>query len=178
MEDQTMRALRSCLFSFFLLLPTIAFAQKVTTDFDHKANFSQYKTFMWLREPRVRDPLMRRRVMDAVNAQLTAKGLQLVTDGADLGVIANGSTMQEQNLQTFYTGFGGWGWRGWNDGFATTYPETFTVGTLVVDLFDTRTKQVMWRGTATDTVPDKPEKTAEKLNKAVEKMFKDFPPKA
>ena len=94
-----MRALRSCLFAFFLLLPTIAFAQKVTTDFDHKANFSQYKTFMWLREPRVRDPLMRRRVMDAVNAQLTAKGLQLVTDGADLSVIANGSTMQEQNLR-------------------------------------------------------------------------------
>ena len=47
-----------------------------------------------------------------------------------------------------------------------------------MDLFDTGTKQVIWRGTATDTVPDKPEKTAEKLNKAVEKMFKDFPPKA
>lgn len=174
-----MRVLRSCIFlGLFLMLPTIVFAQKVTTDFDHMANFSAYKTFMWLREPRVRDPLMRRRVVDAVNAQLTAKGLQLVTEGADLGVIANGSTMQEQTLETFYTGFGGWGWRGWNDGFATTYPETFTVGTLVVDLFDTRTKQVIWRGTATDTLSDKPEKTAEKLNKAVETIFKKFPPKA
>jgi hypothetical protein len=174
-----MRVLRSCIFlGLFLMLPTIVFAQKVTTDFDHMANFSAYKTFMWLREPRVRDPLMRRRVVDAVNAQLTAKGLQLVTEGADLGVIANGSTMQEQTLETFYSGFGGWGWRGWNDGIATTYPETFTVGTLVVDLFDTRTKQVIWRGTATDTLSDKPEKTAEKLNKAVEKIFKNFPPKA
>ena len=162
---------------FLLLLPTIVSAQKVTTDFDHNANFSQYKTFMWLREPRVKDPLMRPRIVDAVNSQLTAKGLRLVTDGADLGIVANGSTMQEQTLQTLYNGFGGWGWRGWNDGFATTYPETFTVGTLVVDIFDSRTKQVVWRGTASDTLPDKPEKTAEKLNKAIEKMFKDFPPK-
>ena len=70
---------------FLLLLPTIVSAQKVTTDFDHNANFSQYKTFMWLREPRVKDPLMRPRIVDAVNSQLTAKGLRLVTDGADLG---------------------------------------------------------------------------------------------
>jgi hypothetical protein len=65
------------------------------------------------------------------------------TSTADLGVVANGSTMQERILQTFYTGFGGWDWRGWNDGFATTYPETFTVGTLVVDLLDSRTKQAV-----------------------------------
>jgi hypothetical protein len=45
-------------------------------------------------------------------------------------------------------------------------------------LFDTRTKQVIWRGTATGTLPDKPEKTAQKLNKAIEKMFKKFPPMA
>ena len=173
-----MRIFRALIiFGFLLLLPTILSAQKVTTDFDHNANFSQYKTFMWLREPRMSDPLMRQRVIDAVNAQLTAKGLRLVTDGADLGVVANSSTRQEQSLQTFYTGFGGWGWRGWNDGFATTYPETFTVGTLVVDLFDSRTEQVVSRGTSSETIPDKPEKTAEKLNKAIEKMFKDFPPK-
>ena len=61
---------------------------------------------------------------------------------------------------------------------ATTFPESYTVGTLIVDLFDTRTKQVVWRGTATETLPDKPEKTAEKLNKAVEKMFNKFPPRA
>jgi hypothetical protein len=174
-----MRILRTCiLFGFFLLLPTILSAQKVTTDFDHAANFAQYKTFMWIREPRMRDPLMRRRVIDAINGQLTAKGLQLVTEGADVGIIANGATTEEHTLDTFYSGFGGWGWRGWGGGVATTIPESYTVGTLIVDLFDTRTKQVVWRGTATETLPDKPEKTAEKLNKAIEKMFNKFPPRA
>jgi len=174
-----MRFLRTLIFSgLFLLLPTILSAQKVTTDFDHSANFAQYKSFMWIREPRMSDPLMRRRVVDAINGQLTAKGLQLVTEGADLGVIANGATTEEHTLETIYSGFGGWRWRGWGGGMATTFPESYTVGTLIVDLFDTRTKQVVWRGTATETLPDKPEKTAEKLNKAVEKMFNKFPPRA
>src|SRR6266481_9417159 len=109
-----MRILRACIcFAFFLVFPAILSAQKVETDFDHSVNFSQYKTFMWLREPRLRDPLMKRRVIDAVNVQLTAKGLQLVTEGGDLGVTAHGATSEEHTLQTFYSGFGGWGWRGW-----------------------------------------------------------------
>jgi Domain of unknown function (DUF4136) len=174
-----MRIFRACIFfAFILLFPAILSAQKVTTDFDHSVNFSQYKTFMWLREPRMRDPLMKRRVIDAINKQLTAKGWQLVTEGADVGIIANGATTEEHTLETFYTGFGGWGWRGWGSGIATTIPEYYTIGTLIVDLFDTRTKQVIWRGTATGTLPDKPEKTAQKLNKAIEKMFKKFPPMA
>ena len=176
-----MRILRTLIFfGFFLLLPTILSAQKVTTDFDHSANFSQYKTFMWIREPGMSDPLMKRRVVDAINGQLIAKGLQLVTEGGDLGVIANGATKEEHTLETLYNGFGGWGWRGWGGGMgmATTFPESYTVGTLIVDLFDTKTKQVVWRGTATETLPDKPEKTAEKLNKTIEKMFNKFPPRA
>ena len=174
-----MRILRTCiLLGFILLFPAILSAQKVETDFDHSVNFSQYKTFMWIKEPRMSDPLMRRRVVDAINAQLTAKGLQLVTEGGDLGVSANGATKEEHTLETLYSGFGGWGWRGWGGGIATTIPESYTVGTLIVDLFDTRTKQVVWRGTATATLPDKPEKTAEKLNKAIEKMFNKFPPRA
>jgi hypothetical protein len=59
-----------------------------------------------------------------------------------------------------------------------TTPETYTVGTLVVDLFDARTMQLIWRGVGTETLSDKPEKDTQKLNKTVEKMFKDFPPKS
>ena len=60
---------------------------------------------------------------------------------------------------------------------ATTHVNTYTVGTLVVDLFDTATKQVIWRGWATDTLPDSPQKETKKLDKDIEKLFKGFPPK-
>jgi hypothetical protein len=55
--------------------------------------------------------------------------------------------------------------------------NTYTQGTLVIDLFEKNSKKLMWRGTATDTISDDPKKNAEKIQKATEKMFKkNFPP--
>jgi hypothetical protein len=158
------------------LLASVAFAQEVTTDYDHTVDFLKYRTFMWIKEPTPDNPLMKQRIIDAVNAQLRARGLKLVTNDADLGVSANTATTEQQTLQSFYDGFVGWGWdRYW--GPVTTVVDTYQVGTLVVDLFDTRTKQVNWWASATDTISHKSEKNVKRLNRAVEKMFKDFPPK-
>jgi hypothetical protein len=65
-------------------------AQKVSIDYDRQANFSDYKTFTWIKPPHFRaDPLMDQRMMDSVNAALTSKGWQYVPDGpADVEVRA------------------------------------------------------------------------------------------
>lgn len=166
---------------FFLFsVANLAAAAKVVTDFDPKANFSQYKTFMWIKRPHMQDPLMDDRIVNAINAELTAKGWTLVQEGADVGVAAHVATKKGHTLETFYSGFGGgWGWRHWGGGMgmATTHVETYLVGTLVVDLFDSRTKQLVWRGWATDALPDDPKKETKKLDKDIEKLFKNFPPK-
>ena len=166
---------------FFLLsLASLAAAAKVFSDFDPKASFSQYKTFKWIKRPHMEDPLMDDRIVNGINAELTSKGWTLVEDGADIGVAAHVATRKARNLETFYSGFGGgWGWHHWGvgTGIATTHVETYTVGTLVVDLFDSRTKQVIFRAWATDALPDNPKKETKKLDKDIEKMFKDFPPK-
>ena len=66
-----------------LALASRANAQKVTVDFDPYAAFSDYKTFMWVEPVHYpEDPLMEPRIMDAINAALTNKGLQEVPDGA------------------------------------------------------------------------------------------------
>ena len=123
-------------------------AQDVRTDHDRKANFAQYKTFMWIKEPKTTDPLMRQRVIEDVNAALAGRGLQLVTSNADLCIAAHAATKEERSLATFYSGFGG-GWR-WGGGFgsATTTVNTYEIGTLVVDIFDARSKEAIWRGTS------------------------------
>jgi hypothetical protein len=100
-------------------------------------------------------------------------------DDADLGVSANAATREQHTLTGFYDGFpGGWGW-GWRTQWygapVPTYVDTYEVGTLVVDLFDTQTKHVVWWGSASDTVSDKAEKNVKHLNDAVGKMFKHFP---
>jgi uncharacterized protein DUF4136 len=159
-----------------LMVSTFAIAQDIKTDHDHAIDFAKYRTFKWIKEPDPENPLMKQRIMEAINAQLEAKGLTLAADNADLGLAANTATKQEQTLDSFYGGFPGWGWRRYWGG--PVIVDTYEVGTLLVDLFDTQTKQVVWWASASDTVSDKPEKNSKNLDKAVEKMFKDFPPKS
>jgi hypothetical protein len=47
---------------------------------------------------------------------------------------------------------------------------------LVIDLYDAKTKQLIWRGSAQDTLSDKATQNEKKLDKGVAKMFKAFPP--
>jgi hypothetical protein len=46
----------------------------------------------------------------------------------------------------------------------------------VIDVFDSKTKEALWRGTASKTVSENPQTNAETLNRALEKMFRNFPP--
>jgi hypothetical protein len=162
-----------------MTMASVAFAQKVTTDYDKEKNFTQYKTFMWIKEPQTTNPLMKQRLMDEINSTLAAKGLQLVTSNADLAIASHAATKEQHTLNTFYDGFGGgWGWRRFGGGLgsATTTENTYEVGTLVVDIFDAKTKEAIWRGTSTKTISDNPEKNAKSLHGAIAKMFKNFPP--
>jgi hypothetical protein len=163
-------------FALGMIIANATLAQDVKTDYNKSANFAQYKTFMWIKEPKTTDPLMRQRVIDDVNAALAGRGLQLVTSNADLCIAAHAATKEERTLNTFYDGFGG-GWR-WGGGFgsATTTVNNYEVGTLVLDIFDAKTKEALWRGTSSKTLSDNSQKNADNLNKAVVKMFKNFPP--
>lgn len=156
-----------------LMFVAAAFAATIRTDYDHAADFTKYRTYKWLNQPRTRNPLMRDRIIADINVEMNLKGLELDQTGGTLGIAAHAATREERTLDTFYSGMGGWRWGG--IGTATTQVITYEVGTLVVDLFDTATKQVIWRGTATGTVSDNPEKNTKQVQKAVQQMFKQCP---
>ena len=167
------------LMGLVLLLAGKASAQQVKTDYDRSANFVQYKTYSW-EHVKTQDPLDADRIKSAVNTALAAKGWTQVDSGGDVCINAVEITRDQQTLNTFYNGFGGgWGWRrfgGGGFGDATTTTETYKVGTVVVDLFDSKSKQLIWRGTESDTLSNKSDKNIKNLDKGVEKMFKNFPP--
>jgi hypothetical protein len=164
-----------------LVFAGMASAQQVKTDYDRSANFALYKTYSW-EHVETRDPLNVDRIKHAVNTVLAARGWTMVDSGADVAVVAMEITRDQQTLNTFYDGLGGgWGWRrfgGGGFGEATTTTDTYKVGTVVVDLFDTKTKQLIWRGSASDTLSDNSDKNIKNLNESVDKMFKHFPPGA
>ena len=169
----------SALVGITLLFAAASFAQQVKTDYDRSADFGQYQTYSW-EKVQTRDPLMVGRIETAVNADLASKGWKQVQSGGDVSIIAIEITQNQQTLNTFYDGFGGgWGWRGWGGGGfgeATTTTDVYQVGTLVVDLFDGKTKKLIWRGSSSETLSNNSEKNIKNLDKAVQKMFQHFPP--
>ena len=174
-----------------LALAPTAYAQQVSTDFDHNANFESYHTFSFYKV-QTANPLFEQRVRDAISRDLQAKGWQMVPSGGDIAITAVGSIKDQQEYTTFYNdlgpgfgrrGWGGGGWGGWGGGFgsstATTSAQTIPVGTLLVDLYDTRTHNLVFRGRSDDELNTKhSEKNIKSVNKSIDKMFDHFPPKA
>ena len=160
-----------------LLFASTSFAQQVKTDYDRSTDFGLYKTYSW-EKVQTQDALWVDRIKEAVNAALTAKGWTPVESGGNVAIVAIEMTHNQRTLNTFYDGFGG-GWR-WGGGFgnATTTVENYKVGTLVVDLFDAKNKNLIWRGSSSDTLSNKSDKNIKNLDKGVKKMFDHFPPEA
>jgi hypothetical protein len=152
---------------------------QVRTDYDHSATFANYKTYSWLKV-QAGDSLWNDLLQQDVDAQLAYKGWTKSESGADAMVSAFRGTQNEQTLQTFYDGFGGrWRWRGFNggDGLATTTTEVTKVGNVVVDIFDVKSQTLLWRGKDSDDLSSNVDKNVQKLEKDIDNMFKQFPPK-
>ena len=171
------------LFSMLIgILAATASSAEVKTDYDRTAEFSRYKTYSW-GKVHTQDLLWTDRIKAAVASALAAKGWTELESGGDVSIMAMEMTKDHRALNTYYDNFGGgWGWRRWGGGFgygfgtSTTTEETYQVGTLVVDLFDTSAKKLIWRGSASDTLSEKSDKNIKKLNSDIQKMFDHFPP--
>lgn len=148
----------------------------VTTDHNPAADFSSYRTYMWLSKPDNMAPLMQQRVVDGVDEQLRRQGWT-ESANADVAITAQAVLSQKQTADTMYSGpvYRGWGWYGGGMGSSTTTIRTYNIGTLVIDMFDTKTRQGVWRGTASGTLSSSPETRSEKVQAGLAKMFENFP---
>ena len=156
-----------------VLLVATAASARITTDYDHNVNFGQYKTYSWA-AVKTPDSLWDQRVKDAVNSELAARGWTLVPSGGEVSVTVRDAIHNQQELNTFYDGFGGPRFGGF--GTSTTTVDNYTVGTLIVEIFDGGNKNMIWRGVSTDTLSTNSDKNIKSLDKNVHKMFEHFPP--
>jgi hypothetical protein len=163
-------------------LGAAAFAQDVQFDYDRSANFSAYKTYQWVdyKAVEVGDQLLDRDIKRAIDEQLAGKGLRRVETGGDLVIGYQAGISQEKEFNSFGAGgwdpFGGGPWGGWGNTRVTS--STIDVGKLVIGLFDPATKQLVWRGTASKTLDLKsdPDKNYRTLERAMAKLFRNYPP--
>lgn len=158
-----------------------ASAQKVSVGADPTIDVAKFKTYSWSTERVSINPVVSEIVVSSVDAQLAAKGLRKVDTDPELTIVVFGSTESDihvsnpswsPSLNSIATGVAV-GSQSW----------LVTKGTLVVDILDTKTKNSLWRGMATQTLDRGPTgdrakdaKTVEKpIRNAVKKMFKQFP---
>ncbi len=157
-----------------------AAAADVNVDYDKSADFSKYKTYARKAMTPAPSSIVQGRIDDALDRELQAKGWRKVESGADVHVITHASVGKQTRITAdHFGGYGGYrGGRGWGGGWGSTHVNVseIGVGTLMVDMVDAKSKQLVWRGIATATVSNKAAKSEKKINKAAKKLFKDFPP--
>lgn len=174
-----------------LLLAAGCAGRQVTTDYSPATGFSQFRTFALVSPPdTAAQALLDQRVGNAVRTQLTGKGLtETDRQGADLYV---GYGMVDKTHKEVYDYGGGWGWgRGWgwrNYRYGVAWPmtvrrqvETYVDGTVVVNLIDAKTKQVVWEGEVADVVNlpvENPVRATQQVDGAVAKLFTKYPPQS
>jgi Domain of unknown function (DUF4136) len=126
------------------------------------------------------DQLLDQDIRRAVDAQLAEKGLTKVDKGGDLLVGYRANVREEKSINLWGSGGYGWGGGPWGGGLSSVQGQTSTIpiGTLVVGLYDPARKQLIWRGDASKTVDLKkdPNKNYGNLQKAMVKLFKNYPP--
>jgi len=175
---------RLTLLPFFLLVGACVCGQDVHYNYDRGANFAAYKTYQWIDIPSsgVPDQLIDHDMKRAIDEQLAQKGLTRVEKDGDLYVGYQVALREEKsiNLRGMGGGPGWWGGGPWGGGFQTVQGQTATipVGTVLVDLYDSGKKQLVWRGDASKTIDLKkdPDKNYANLQKAIAKLFKNYPP--
>ena len=183
MDARTLLPHRTLILFGLLLLTLPGCTQiRVQSDFDPKANFSGLQTYAWLpdlkptTDPRLDSKLLDRRVREAVDRQLAAKGYRKVEDATPSFWVAYHPHVQRQS-QAVHEPVGPYTYRWWG-AMGPTYTYQYDEGTLMVDVIDPRTNVLMWRGAATAIIDPSAsvQERGERIDRAVASLLEKFPP--
>jgi hypothetical protein len=147
----------------------------VTTDFDRQANFAKYRTFGWMPVPdnanqMFNNSLIRKHVQNAVTSALTAKGMHPSAGSPDILIAYHMGVKDKIDVTSWGYGYGRWGAWGGRNVDVHKYKE----GTMVIDLVDPSTKELVWRGIGRGAVERGNPETS--INKAVSEILEQYPP--
>lgn len=177
----------------FPLLLLILFAggcssTKFTADYDKTVDFSKFKTlsyYGWAKESdKILNEFDKQRIEGAFATEFMDRGIEIKEKGGDI-VVSLFIVIDQKTGRTAYTthvGGGGWGYGpgwGWGMGHSqTTYNEyDYYVGTLVCDVFDGASKDLIWQGVVSGEIDDNPKSRERNIRRVVQELMKRYPVK-
>jgi len=174
-----------------LLIVSACSSLSVSTDYDKSVDFTKFKTYSFYGWEKNSDQILnqidKNRIETAFKNEFTKRGMTLVEENADLVVSLYIVTQEKQQTTATTTGMGGgyggyYGYGpgyGWGAGMATTTYNTYdyTVGTLVVDVFDDQGKKLIFESSGKGTVDENTDNRDKKIPYAVAQIMKSYPVK-
>jgi hypothetical protein len=157
-----------------------ALAQTVTIDYDHSVNFLKFKTYTW-QKLHATDPSVEDRINIALKRDMEGRYMTEVASGGDLTITAVEATQDKAEFTDFYSSLTGFNWQNTagSGGFldAGTTIADVPLDTLIVDLYDSKTHQLLWRGAVTEPVATSQDKNDRTIDHAVTLLIGKYPPK-
>jgi hypothetical protein len=152
---------------------------QINHDYDTQVNFRQIYLYQWTESNNQGGDLVAARIKNAVNNQLAQKGMTETTTNPDVYVMYHIGTKDKVDIQSYGYGYGGYGryYGAYGGGGVSTY--NYTEGTLIIDMYDAESKQLVWRGSGTGVIDENPtpEKLTANVNSAVAAILSQYPPK-
>ena len=150
----------------------IAVGQQVSVNYNHSQSFAGFHTYAWggNNQNQIQNSILAQVAQQDIDSALQGKGLQKVQESQnpDLILLASGGMKQQ-------TSYSAWGMRGIGGGMGGITPQQNVEATLIVDLHDSKTQSLVWRGIAQDTLSNNGNKNQQMVGKAVQKMFNQWP---
>jgi hypothetical protein len=172
-----------CIALLFACLVSCASGPTIHSNADPAADFSRYKTFAFMDEVESKqryDSFAATYIKAAVTREMQARGFQH-NDNPELVVNFHVQSKEKLDVnQTPYAG-GYYGYRGgaygWGSGvYTSTYVDSYTEGTLNVDIVDRSQRKLLWEGIAVGRITDRVKNNLQgTVDKVVQQIFQRFP---
>jgi hypothetical protein len=176
---------------FCVLWLSACATQKPNYDYLASADFGKYQSYNWAsvdkdskENHRAKSQLVDQRIIDAVDKALAAKGVHKASDSPDMMInyhVSVSAQEQQQPRGRVSIGSSSYG-RGSSVGFAVSMPvggtRTYQEGTLVIDMMDANSKDLLWQGWGSRTVyqDTDPERLTALINEVVAEILANYPP--
>jgi hypothetical protein len=152
-----------------LALAGAAGAAEIKVDYDAHTDFSRYKTWSWRRGTPAPNPVSDKRLREAIEARLAARGLQRKDAGGDLDVVYHAAAENQISVDKL-------GYKEPEFETEATRVRYVRVGTVLLDMIDAGSGKVVWRGQAQGAANPAYHDISRKIDEAIDKLFQHFPP--
>jgi len=155
-------------FTAVLLLQSCNYVD-VRSEYDTSANFRSFKTFNIQPLKNVDEynvnEFAQQHLLDAITSELESRGYRKISSNADLIIQSDIVTKDKRYTESEHIGHG--------ETRFSTYE--YTEGTLVIDARNAKTNKLVWQGVGMGVINRSPKNREQRINKAVVKIFRDFP---